>query len=185
MWKLYRLYVCQHHLLSGEKSHRAVPITYLNMFSKQFWYILYSLQHKILQIQIQVFRLAGCLCTCENDAKWMLRTLFCYKDSKLQGTNTVNKTEGGSPRWLTFFSVILSMICAVTECPTWADNKAAALLSDWTQAVRICCHQGETDWVSHESSIATVGKGKSRKLNLGHWVLKLVKQQPTLKAALN
>lgn len=72
------------------------------------------------------------------------------------------------PTWarpcpLTFFSVRLFEICAATEWPTCADSRAAPLFSDWTQAVRICCHHGDTDWESQVSSMATAGK--KRKLN--------------------
>lgn len=66
---------------------------------------------------------------------------------------------------LTFFSVMLFDICAATECPTCADNRAAPLFSDWIQAVRICCHHGDTDWESQVSSMATIGIGENWKIN--------------------
>lgn len=71
-----------------------------------------------------------------------------------------------APCPLTFFSVMLLDICAATECPTCADNRAAPLFSDWIQAVRICCHQGDTDWESQVSSMATRGKGEKLKKKL-------------------
>lgn len=71
------------------------------------------------------------------------------------------------------------MMCAVTECPTWADSRAAALFSDWTQAERICCHQGDTDCVSHDSSIATEGTGTE-----GHSAWVTERDRPTPQPAL-
>lgn len=66
--------------------------------------------------------------------------------------------DGRSPTSAITFSVTLLEICAATECPTCAHNKAAPLFSDWMQAERICCHQGDTDWESQVSSMATAGK---------------------------
>lgn len=106
---------------------------------------------------MQFFRLAGCQARAQAGIRPNAEGVPATRTAA-QKWYRKEKRRGGVG-WVTFFSFRLSMICAVTECPTWADSRAAALFWDWTQAVRICCHQGDTDCVSHDSSIATAGKG--------------------------
>lgn len=54
----------------------------------------------------------------------------------------------------TWLSARLVMLALVARWATKAASKAAAALWDWMHVERTCCHQGETDWVSHDSSTA-------------------------------
>lgn len=54
----------------------------------------------------------------------------------------------------TLLSARLVMLALVARWATKAASRAAAALCDWTHVERTCCHQGEIDWGSHESSIA-------------------------------
>lgn len=54
----------------------------------------------------------------------------------------------------TLLSASLVMAFLATRWATRAASSAEAALSDWTHAVRTCCHQGETHWPSHDSSTA-------------------------------
>lgn len=59
---------------------------------------------------------------------------------------------------LTFRSAAVPDVCTATQWPTSAARRAAPLFSAWTQAVRICCHHGDTDCESQASSMATARK---------------------------
>lgn len=66
---------------------------------------------------------------------------------------------------LTFRSAAVPDVCAATQWPTSAARSAAPLSSARTQAVRICCHHGDTGWASHASSTATAGEVQTHSLS--------------------
>lgn len=65
-------------------------------------------------------------------------------------------------RCCTLLSALLVMLALVARWATKAASKAAAALWDWMHVNRTCCHQGETDCGSHDSSTAPKNKGKKK-----------------------
>lgn len=58
----------------------------------------------------------------------------------------------------TLLSARLVMQALTAWWATRAASRAAAALWDWMHMLRTCCHQGETDWGSHDSSTAPGGQ---------------------------
>lgn len=68
----------------------------------------------------------------------------------------------------------LVMLALAARWATNAANKAAAALWDWTHACLTCCHQGEIDCGSQESS--TVPEDEENVfMNLDHSLMSLMK----------
>lgn len=72
-----------------------------------------------------------CVCVCACGCEWNLSTLLSAR----------LVMQALTPRWA-----------------TKAASRAAAALWDWMHMLRTCCHQGETDWGSHDSSTAPRGQ---------------------------
>lgn len=116
---------------------------------------LANTHHPLLQLQWHCLPLWLKLTHTHISVGWFLKGVmflfFCLRQSS------------NAWRLSTLLSARLVMLALAARWATSAASRAAAVLWDWTHVVRTCCHQGEIDCVSHDSSTAPKRRERKRR----------------------
>lgn len=124
------------------------------------------------------------VCSTSTSSSWRTHTTHCSNSSDTASHSDWNWHTHISVGWFlkgvmflffclrqssnawrlsTLLSARLVMLALAARWATSAASRAAAVLWDWTHVVRTCCHQGEIDCVSHDSSTAPKRRERKRR----------------------